>query len=325
MGRMGNAWLRAVMASKEVEFVGFVEKDSQTIEKRAKEYKLNRKIIFKSLPEALKVTNPDGIINVTPPDVHEKIAFLSFNARIPVLSEKPLSDNIESAKRIVEESNRTGILLMVAQDYRYSKQMQTLKNILNDKKLGNPGTVYINFFYKQLPKNILEYSHKLHSLLLNDMSIHHFDAIRLLFKSEPITIWGKEWNPTWSWLERNASAIVVMELKNGIKVSYNASFCSTCKTTNLNGNWRIECERGVIVLEDDVIDIFTIDDKQIKVEMEKLEYERQAYLLHEFHLALTKGIKPATTCQDNIKSIKMVFDTIKSIETGVPYQVQQAL
>ena len=42
----------------------------------------------------------------------------------------------------------------------------------------------------------------------------------------------------------------------------------------------------------------------------------QAYLLHEFYQALTEGRRPATTCQDNIRSLGLVFDTVTSFESG---------
>jgi len=330
IGRMGNYWLKTIMESKEVELIGVVEINDQLIERRIKEYSIDRKDIFKSLPEAIETTKPDGILNVTPPNIHEEIDLISLQFGVPVLSEKPLSDNLESAKKIVDESNKTGVLCMVAQDYRYTKQIQTLKKILLEERLGKPEAVFVNFFKKLPLKDILEYCRKMSHLLITDMSIHHFDAMRLLFKSELNSVWARGFNPSWSWLEKNSYVIAVLELENGIKISYNASFSSLGKETSWIGDWRIECEKGVIVmskhssqtgylpgLEGETIELFTIDKKQIKVEMENLEFEKQAYLLHEFYRALTEGIKPATICQDNIKTMNIVINTIKSIETGL--------
>ncbi len=56
----------------------------------------------------------------------------------------------------------------------------------------------------------------------------------------------------------------------------------------------------------------------MRVEKVKLAYDGLAYLLHEFHQALTKGMEPATICQDNIQTMNMVFDTMKSFDTGAP-------
>jgi hypothetical protein len=47
-----------------------------------------------------------------------------------------------------------------------------------------------------------------------------------------------------------------------------------------------------------------------------MERVGQAYLLHEFYEAVTQGKPAMTTCQDNIKSLAIVFDVVKSFETG---------
>ena len=48
----------------------------------------------------------------------------------------------------------------------------------------------------------------------------------------------------------------------------------------------------------------------------EMERQAQAYLLHEFYEAVITGKAPATTCQDNIKSLGIVFDVVQSFATG---------
>jgi hypothetical protein len=47
-----------------------------------------------------------------------------------------------------------------------------------------------------------------------------------------------------------------------------------------------------------------------------MERTGQAYLLQEFYEAVTQGKPAVTTCQDNIKSLGIVFDVVQSFETG---------
>jgi hypothetical protein len=63
------------------------------------------------------------------------------------------------------------------------------------------------------------------------------------------------------------------------------------------------------------------------VEVEPVEpaYVGQAHLLHEFYEAVTRGKPVATPCQDNIKSLGIVFDVIKSCETGRPVRSGESL
>ena len=48
----------------------------------------------------------------------------------------------------------------------------------------------------------------------------------------------------------------------------------------------------------------------------KLVRKEQSYLLHGFYEAVTHGKSPITTCQDNIKSFRIVSDLISSIESS---------
>ena len=56
--------------------------------------------------------------------------------------------------------------------------------------------------------------------------------------------------------------------------------------------------------------------KWLLVEPVPMQRMAQAYLLNEFYEAVTQGKPPATTCQDNIKSLGIVFNVVKSFETG---------
>ncbi|MCB0063849.1 MAG: Gfo/Idh/MocA family oxidoreductase, partial [Caldilineaceae bacterium] len=116
---MGNAWLRAVQASSEVEYVGFVEVNDAIAAEQVAKYSLNGNHVYKSLEAALDAVQPDGIINVTPPQFHKPISVEALERGVPVLSEKPLADTRQSAQSIVDVANRTGVLHMVTQNYRY--------------------------------------------------------------------------------------------------------------------------------------------------------------------------------------------------------------
>ena len=47
-----------------------------------------------------------------------------------------------------------------------------------------------------------------------------------------------------------------------------------------------------------------------------MQREGQAFLLEEFYQAVTNGASVGTTCQDNIRSLAVVFDVVKSFQTG---------
>jgi predicted dehydrogenase len=175
--------------------------------------------------------------------------------------------------------------------------------------------------------------------LIIDMAIHHFDLMRFFLESDPVSIFGRSWNPPWSWYKGDAAAALMLEFTNGVVVAYNGSWCATGQETTWNATWRFEGEHGVAWLEDDQVylqlkqsELENMGSYQrhqyqeaVLVEPVTLEYLAQAYLLHEFYLAVLKGATPATLCQDNIKSLAIVFDSIKSFEAGQPVRFGESL
>lgn len=315
LGGMGNAWLRAVQSSDEVTYAGFVEVNQEIAQRQAATYALDPDHIFPTLEEALASVDADGIIVVTPPQFHRDISIAALKAGVAVLTEKPLADTMESARDIVRVAQDTGVLHMVAQNYRYTRVARTIRQALQGRRLGAVSNVAIEFFRGPRFGGFRE---QMPYPLVVDMAIHHFDLLRFFLGSDPVSVYGKSWNPPWSWFAGDASASLLFTFPRDLHVAYNGSWCSLGRETSWNANWRFDTERGALVVRDDVIMVEQSGQEPSVVPLMPMPRVGQAYLLHEFHDAVTTGMQPATTCQDNVKSLQMVFDSIRSFETGEP-------
>ncbi len=313
IGGMGNAWLQAVLASPVVEYAGFVEVSETVAAAQVEKYGLDGSQIYKSLDEAIQALDADGIINVTPPQFHKAVSIAALEAGLPVLSEKPLADTRQAAQEIVDAANRTGVLHMVTQNYRYKPPLQTLKKALDSGVAGAIGAVHVEFFKGP---HFGGFRETMAYPLIIDMSIHHFDLMRFLLGNDPVALFGRSWNPTWSWFQGDASAAVLLDFANGITVSYDGSWCSQGRETDWNANWRFECSKGVVAMVNSQVYTQLTGAEPVPVETVQMARTDQAYLLHEFYEAVTHGQPAVTTCQDNIKSLGIVFDVVQSFETG---------
>jgi predicted dehydrogenase len=148
------------------------------------------------------------------------------------------------------------------------------------------------------------------------MSIHHFDLMRFFLGSDPVSVYGKSWNPPWSWYKGDASAAVTLEFGGGEVVAYNASWCSQARETSWNADWRFECANGVVVMQDEQVFTQVTGQPPVRIEPAAPARTGQSYLLQEFYEAVCEGKPPVTTCYDNLKSLGIVFDVVKSFETG---------
>ncbi len=83
--------------------------------------------------------------------------------------------------------------------------------------------------------------------LLVDMSIHHFDLMRMLLGKEPTRIMAQTWNPSWSNFVDAPTGSALISFAGGAVVTYSGSWVSTAPQTNWAGEWHIECEHGEII------------------------------------------------------------------------------
>ncbi|NPV06470.1 MAG: Gfo/Idh/MocA family oxidoreductase [Anaerolineae bacterium] len=318
MGGMGGAWLRAIRESDEAEHAAFVEINDDIARSQCQQFGLDPALVFRSLPEAIEAVKADGVVVVTPPQFHREHSVQALRAGLPVLSEKPLADSMEAAREIVRVADETGVLHMVAQNYRYSAPIQTLKSVLDSSRLGEVGAVSVQFFRGP---HFGGFRERMPFPLIVDMSIHHFDLMRFLLGLEAVEISGFSFNPSWSWFEGDASALVSLRFAQAegrgtgadVFVGYHASWCSNGAETPWNGEWRFDCEGGVVTLEQDRVKVYQGSPDGEYVAPVALERTGQAHLLHQFVEALAGGPRPETVCQDNIKSLKIVFDTLTAI------------
>lgn len=328
IGGMGDFWINIVRRSADVEYAAFVEVSDEIAHQQIAKYDLDPALIFHSLEEALAKVSADAVINVTPPQFHLQTCSVALDAGLPVLCEKPLAHTRADAHALADKAASTGVLLMVAQNYRYSAVAATIKTVLDSGELGAVSGVSVDFY--KAPRLIGFREFMAHPLIV-DMAIHHFDMLRYFLGSDPTHIYAHTWNPPWSWYKGDASAAVIAAFANGAHVSYTGSWCAQGRETPWNAHWRFECERGILLVENDQVYaqyVTGVEDRGgyyhtgygnlMQIPPVEMPLQAQDYLLKEFVQAVKTGKTPATTAQDNIHTIDFVFDAVDSADSGAP-------
>ena len=149
-----------------------------------------------------------------------------------VLGEKPLADNMADARRMVAAAQEAGLLFAVIQNRRYDENLRRLRAFLESGAIGQLTTVNSDFY---LGVHFGGFRDHMAHVLLSDMAIHTFDAARYLSGSEPCSVYCHEWNPAGSWYDRDASAVAIFEMSEGLVYTYRGSWCSE----GLNTSWEM--------------------------------------------------------------------------------------
>lgn len=88
------------------------------------------------LDAALDSENIDGVIISSPNAFHFKQAMACIDRRIPVLVEKPITDNLVEAELLTEASERTGVPVLVGHHRTYSRLLDAALKFLRSDLFG---------------------------------------------------------------------------------------------------------------------------------------------------------------------------------------------
>lgn len=268
---------------------------------------------FKDLATALEETKPDLVINVTPPDVHCELSAMILRKNIAVLCEKPIADNYENAVTMGNVLKETNGFLMIGENYRYYPVFREAKKILQTSNLGKIHQVQCSFRHYHADYSMF-YHGALEHPLIEDVTIHHLDLARYLSDKEPVSVWCKEFAAEYSWYgERPASAVMVTEMTDNVMFHYNGTLASPVSSTNWNGNWEIECDYGVLKIENNKIMILRGENETETFETEWVDDSR-VIMLREACRALKEKRKAETDFEDNFKSFHWMKKAILSSE-----------
>src|SRR5207248_1842380 len=138
------------------------------------------------------------------------------------------------------------LVLMVSQNYRFFPAPRAVASLVHDAGLGRLHEVAIDFRrYSPAGPTGRDRHHLEEQPLLVDMSIHHFDLLRMILNREPERIYCETWNPGWSAFAGPSAAVASITLGPAV-VSYRGSWVSSAPITPWAGEWRMEFERGEV-------------------------------------------------------------------------------
>ena len=132
IGLMGSQHLKAINISKKAELHSIVDTNKDSLV-HAKKFKVP---FYQSLSELFKNKKPDAVIVATPNQFHEKHTISFLDAKIPVLLEKPISDNIKKAKKIIKSSKKNKTHLLIGYHRRHNSIIKSVKQKIDSGKFG---------------------------------------------------------------------------------------------------------------------------------------------------------------------------------------------
>lgn len=324
MGQWGQNWAKSIVAAnKDIEAVAWVDVHAETLQKAQHELELPPQRCFASLSEALATVEADAVLVTASLPGHVPATREALEAGKHVLLEKPFAPSIAQAQELVELANRRGLILMVSQNYRYYPAVRMVIELVGQQVLGRVCTVNIDFRrYDNLKPR--EHNHyKLWQPLLVDMSIHHFDLIRVVLAQEPVQVICKTWNPVGSNYLDAAAGAAIITFDGGTVVSYRGNWVSAGPQTNWAGEWRMECEQGEMVWTSrgalpDSVTLYPRGEPEQSIALPKVAQNDRHGSLAAFVKAVHTGQEPESSGRENVKTLALMLACVEAASSGVP-------
>ncbi len=246
-GGISRAWFPGIK-KENVEFVALVDLNPDAARQRAEQQELTDALITDDLAKALAETDADFAIDLTVPSAHCQVVCQCLEAGLDVIGEKPMAETMDQCRKMVDTAAQTGRRYMVSQSRRYSVNHQRIAQTVRSGALGQVTSVHCDFF---MGCHFGGFRDEMKSVLLNDMSIHHFDLARLFTGANPLTVFAEEYNPAGSWYAHGPNANCLFEMTDDIRLTYRGSWCAEGCHTSWNGDWRIIGTKGTLIYQKD--------------------------------------------------------------------------
>ena len=336
LGPWGLDWARKIVPSVDgVQVVARADSDAEARAGAMRALGEPDALYHGTLTEALAAADCDAVLATVPLAGHAAVTGEALAAGRHVLVEKPFTETVAEARELVDLADARNCVLMVSQNYRHFPAPLAVADIVADGRFGAVRAADIAFRY-----DATEIEYRYHALaqpLLSDMSIHHFDLMRMILGAEPLAVTCRTSNPDGSPFVGPPVAEATLDFADGLAVSYRGSWVSKEKPTAWAGEWHMvfdEAEiwwtsrgsdgernaRDRLIIRGDGID-------HPAPELQPPPHLDRAGCLATFRDVVETGTPPPhfSSGRDNINSLAMVEASVRSSETGQTVAMSEVL
>ncbi|WP_158942281.1 Gfo/Idh/MocA family protein [Granulicella sp. S190] len=279
------------------------------------EYKIPH--CFATREELCSSSDVDVVLITSPDAMHRDDALLAFKHGKAVLCEKPLAMSAEEAEEINDAANAAGLLFGVAQNFRYNRGLEWMRDQIAAGRIGNPQLAHAQYCYpatnsarKWITDASLAYGGP-----IGDVGVHCIDALRFVLDEDVVSVSTLARKDTSSGaVEAMASLQMEMtgEIFADVTTSARAQYRSLVEVVGSEG--ALIAEGGltvdrpvkiVVTRAGEVVETLTLDNGD--------GYTR---MLDSFAATLRDGGVFAATGDDGVHNMRVLDAAIKSWQSG---------
>ncbi len=172
--------------------------------------------VFASTEELCRCPDVDAVLVTTPNVCHLQDVLTAVAARKPVLCEKPMGMNAEECRRMVEAAHGAGVLLGVAQVFRFEESTKRFRERIAAGDIGHPIFARAEFSYPGAGHSRLWINKRAIAGggPIADVGVHCIDALRYILQDEArlVSALGRQDQQSG---DVEAAAVINLEFRRG--------------------------------------------------------------------------------------------------------------
>ncbi len=194
--------------------VALSRRDPQKARDAAAQYGIPH--VFGSTEELCRCPEVDAVLVTTPNVCHFSDVLTAVAARKPVLCEKPMGMNAEECRQMVESARKAGVLLGVAQIFRFEESTRRLRERVAAGEIGRPlfARAEFSFLVTSPGRTWINDRSVAGGGPIADVGVHCVDALRYILQDEVrrVTAVGRSDERSG---DVEAAAILTLEFRRG--------------------------------------------------------------------------------------------------------------
>jgi len=313
----------------DVELVALYNRTKSKAENLAKRFNVPR--VYDTAEELFENEKLDFVDIITDVYTHEKFVLLAARHGVPVICQKPMAPDYETAKRMVEACKKANVPFYIHENWRWQIPIRALKKKLDEGAIGTPFRARITYCNSFPVFENQPFLAELEQFILTDIGVHILDVARFLF-GEPRTLYCQT-AKIHKQIKGEDVASIAMKMESGLHCNVELSYASKVQHDRFPETYIfVEGDQGSLELGPDYWLHTTTNDgiHSVRVQIPYYPWVDKRYeVVHTSIveanrdlLSALKGEKIAeTNGEDNLKTLNLVYMAYESADSNSVVEV----
>lgn len=181
VGAWGKNHVRVFSELGNARLVAVADRDGERAKELAKRHNAS---YYTDVEELLANPDVEALTICTPTVTHADLALQAIEAGKHLLVEKPMTDTVQQAQRLIDAAKSAGTILTVGFVERFNPSVRTAAQVIDEGKLGELVLGSARRLGPFVPSRVADIG------IIKDLAIHDIDIARYLVKQEARSVYA---------------------------------------------------------------------------------------------------------------------------------------